>query len=627
MTRPPPTDGPTGVRFASDFQVFGSGNVRPHRVRFDPADPAFLSRSADGSLIFRVLGPPEAAVAMVVVRHDDVVAGHPLSLLGTAGATSLWEGVVVPPAPSFAYSIALRLEDEEAGPPVYLAPTGVASGIERLDRFEVVVADVPAHEAPSWAAGTVIYQIFPDRFADGDPVGHRDGVEAWDTPPTDVGFKGGDLIGITSRVDHLVELGVGAVYLNPVFASPSNHRYDAVDYLQVDPMLGGDDALGALVETLHRHDIRIILDVSLNHVHPRFFAFADLIDNGPDSAYAGWFAVREWPIEVRYRPTLVEPGGFEDVHLDRLRQETDMAVVARSDAGPPIETTYESWYGVPTMPRVNLQHPAARRYMLDVATHWVRRLDIDGWRMDVVRYIDHDFWIDLRREIRAVRPDAYLLAEVMGDARRWLAGDEFDATMNYTFRELCVDYLAEERIGTPVFLEGLLEMTAMYSPAVTAMNHNLLGSHDMPRFLTVAGGDERSLLLATLLQLTLPGAPGLYYGDEVPMAGGGDPDNRRAMAWDRLGGPHHRAVADLVGLRRDRKALRTGSWRLLGTVGDAFAYERLLGDERVVVAMNRGRHRVSLAVPRLETVLWSTGSAEVTAPGLTLGPRSAVVVA
>jgi neopullulanase len=261
----------------------------------------------------------------------------------------------------------------------------------------------------------------------------------------------------------------------------------------------------------------------------------------------------------------------------------------------------------------------------------VRTLDLDGWRMDVVRYIDHDFWIDLRREIRAIRPDVYLLAEVMGDARRWLMGDEFDATMNYTFRELCVDYFALEHIDTPVFLEGLLEMTAMYSPAVTAMNHNLLGSHDMPRFLTVAGGDERSLLLATVLQLTLPGAPGLYYGDEVPMAGGADPANRGAMEWARLGGSHHRAVADLVRLRRDSKALQTGSWRLLAAVGDAFVYERRLGDEPVVVAINRGRVPATLPIADTSTgtgtgrILWSVGSADLAPTGLTLGPRSGAV--
>jgi hypothetical protein len=326
-------------------------------VRFDPTDPAFLSRTPDGELVFRVLGPPDVAVAMVVTRHDDVVVGHPLSPVGAAGATSLWEGVVAPPAPAFSYSIALRLGDADTGAPVYLAPTGIASGIERLDRFDVVVADVPAHEAPAWAAGTVIYQIFPDRFADGDPATDPGDVETWDTPPTDRGFKGGDLVGVTSHVDHLRDLGVGAVYLTPVFASPSNHRYDAVDYLHVDPMVGGDAALGDLVETLHRHDMEVILDVSLNHVHPRFFAFADLAANGPDSPYTGWFAVREWPIEVRYRPALIEPGGFEDVHLGRLRTETDLPVAARTDPGPPIETTYESWYGVPTMPRVNLQNP------------------------------------------------------------------------------------------------------------------------------------------------------------------------------------------------------------------------------------------------------------------------------
>ena len=175
--------------------------------------------------------------------------------------------------------------------------------------------------------------------------------------------------------------------------------------------------------------------------------------------------------------------------------------------------------------------------MIDVTTRWLGEFDIDGWRMDVVRYIDHDVWRDVRAAVRSVRPDAYLLAEVMGDAGRWLRGDEFDATMNYTFRELSIDYFATGVIGTPTFLEGVLELLAMYPPDVTEVNHNLLGSHDTPRFLTMAGGDTDSLMLATLFQLTFPGAPGLYYGDELPMEGGADPDNRRGFDWTRSAAP------------------------------------------------------------------------------------------
>ena len=620
-----------GIALAGDFQVFGSGSVRPHRIRFDPADPGFLSRLSDGRLVSRVLAPAGAAEVMLVARVDaqtPPVTGFPLTRLGAAGSVSLWEAAIEPPARSFGCSIACRLDD---GTAVYLAPTGVASGIERLDRFPVVVGEVRCHEPPPWAAGAVVYQVFPDRFANGDPGNDPDDVAPWGSTPTRGGFQGGDLAGIAARADYLADLGVDVVYLTPVFTSQSNHRYDTVDYRSVDPMLGGDEALEAMVEALHCRSIRVILDVSLNHTHPRFAPFADLVARGEASDHVGWFAVSDWPVRLEYRPEAVTPGGFWDEQVERIRTETTIPVFSVDGDGPPVHT-YESWYGVPTMPRVNLGHPGARRFMLDVVTHWVRRFDIDGWRMDVVRYIDHDFWAEARRELRAVKPGAYLLAEVMGDAGRWLAGDEFDATMNYTFRDLCVDFFAKGAIDGAVLLEGFLEMTAMYSPAVTAMSHNLIGSHDMPRFLTEAGGDIDRLTLATLFQLTVPGAPGLYYGDEVAMAGGHDPANRGAFPWDGGDQVHRDRVRALLAVRRGRPSLRVGWWRLLAHDGDAFAYERIAGPapdvaERTVVALNMGFGKVSLPVAGAGEALWSHRRVRVLRRSVRLGPRSGVVLA
>ncbi len=611
------------LSYRSDFQVFGHGNVRPHRVRFEPADPAFLSLDADGRLTYRLLGPHDITEGVLLTRVEGAVLGFPLEQVGAAGGVSLWQAVIEPPARAFDYSFALRLDD---GAALYIAPTGVASGIERLDRFHVVVADVPVHAAPPWAAGAVIYQIFPDRFANGDASTNPPDVAAWAAPPARDQFKGGDLVGIAHRVDYLESMGVDVVYLNPVFASPSNHRYDTVDYRAVDPLLGGEAALREMIDALHGRGIRVLLDVSLNHVHPRFFAFSDLVERGPRSPYSGWFAVSDWPVRAEYRPELIEPGGFWDAHLQRLQEETGVPVHRVGGDGPAIETTYESWYGVPTMPRVNLQDPGARRYMLDVTTHWVREHDIDGWRMDVVRYIDHDFWHEVRREVRSVKPDALLLAEVMGDARRWLYGDEFDATMNYTFRDLSIDYFAKGAIGTPRFLEGFLEMTAMYSPAVTAMNHNLLGSHDMPRFLTEAGGDADRMMLATLFQLTVPGAPGLYYGDELPMEGGPDPDNRRGFDWDAVGGAHQVAVRELLRVRRASPALRTGVWRLLAHEADAFAYERVAAEDGRVVVINTGDDAATLSVAGPSTPDWAHGEVRADRRGITIGRRSGAVL-
>ena len=612
------------VRLSSDFQVFGNGNVRPHRLVFDPSDPASLSLADDGDLTVRLIAPADTDEAMLTVRTESEILGYSLGRVGAAGAVSVWEAVFEPPADQFECAFGVRLG---GGVAAYLAPTGVTSAIERLDRFRINVDDLEVHDVPSWAEGAVIYQIFPDRFANGDRSLDPGDVETWDAVPDSGSFKGGDLAGIATRVDHLVGLGVGAVYLNPIFTSPSNHRYDTVDYLAVDTMLGGDDALRELVETLHGAGIRLMLDTSLNHCHPRFFAFADVVVNGLDSAYAAWFAVDDWPVRVIHRPHLLEPGSYWKRHLERLEAETGVPVEIRKDDGLAVEPTYEAWYGVPMMPRIDLSNPEARRYMLDVATYWIRDFDVDGWRMDVVRYIDHDFWAEMRREVRSLKPDAFLLAEVMGDARRWLRGEEFDATMNYTFRELCLDYFATSRIGTPAFLEGLLEMTAMYSPAVASVNHNLLGSHDTPRFLTLAGGDARSLLLATLVQATFPGAPGLYYGDELPMAGEGDPDNRRGFDWSMVGGEHHDHVRRLLSVRIGSPALRNGRFSLIGTSGDAFAYRRTTADEAAVIGVNHGARAGTIAVPGVSgEVRWHVGEAALRAGSLRLGPHSGAVI-
>ncbi len=609
------------VRLESDFQIYGNGNVRPHRVRFDPADPAFVSRGRDGLLTFRLLGPATTTEVTLAIRTD-AVNGYAMDRIGSAGSVSVWEVVVDPPAAAFEFTLALLLE---GGVPVYLAPTGIASAIERLDRFTLSVSNVPYHDVPEWARGAAMYQIFPERFASGDPSLDPPGVEPWAAKPSSRSFLGGDLIGIAENVEHLVELGVDVVYLNPIFTSPSNHRYDTVDYLSVDPSLGGAGALTELVEALHSRGMRVILDASFNHCHPRFFAFADLVSNGAESEYVDWFAIHEWPVRVRYRPHLLEPDTYWGVHLDRLQRESGVPVEAVDDDGPVIEPLYDAWYGVPLMPRVNLANPEARRYMLDVASYWVREFGVDGWRMDVVRYIDHDFWGDMRREVRAIKPDAYLLAEVMGDAKRWLAGAEFDGVMNYTFRELALDYFGTGTIGTTEFLEGLLEMTVMYSPAAGAVNQNLVGSHDTPRFLTLAGGDEQMLLLATLFQLTFPGIAGLYYGDELPMEGAGDPDNRRGMDWSATGGSHHRAVIELAQLRRAHPALQQGDWRLISQVGDAFAYTRTFGDDRMVVAINRGTSTVLLPPLGVVGALWATGDTAVSVDGVRIGPASAAI--
>jgi neopullulanase len=274
--------------------------------------------------------------------------------------------------------------------------------------------------------------------------------------------------------------------------------------------------------------------------------------------------------------------------------------------------SYDAWYGVPTLPRIDLTDPGARAYFLGVARFWIREYGIDGWRMDVARYVDFDFWPEFRRAVRAERPDAYLLAEIMGDASPWLQGDTFDATMNYTFRQLCLDFFAYGRIDGAALADGLLRMYASYTPEANEANQNLLGSHDTARFLHEAGGRPEALRLATVLQMTVPGAPGLYYGDEVGMSGGEEPASRGAFPWDeaRWDDGQLAAVRALGALRRRYPALRRGGFRTVAAGREALAYLRTDASGPLLVAVNRGASaaRLDAAVPEgSPTVVWGPG--------------------
>jgi glycosidase len=600
----------------TDHGVFGTpGDVSPWDIRFDPNDVAHVERSTSGIRI-RLWAEPALDEATLVSRVDGAVELWPMDRVGSGGGADLWEVLVALEA--FEYSFAFR---SEHGRPVYLAPSGVSNAIERIDRWEFGPDDGTGPDVPAWVRGVVIYQIFPDRFANGDPATDPPGVREWGTEPTSTSFFGGDLIGVTDRLEYLDRLGVDAIYLNPIFASPSNHRYDTVDYFSVDPVLGGNDALRDLVRAAHRRDIRIVLDASFNHVHPRFFAFADLIEHGSASEYAEWFRAEAGPVHIKYRPHLVEGTGMEP-WFQRWRSEIDIELVEVDGAGPPFEPSYQSWYGVPTMPRVDLSHPPARSYMLDVAVHWIEEYEVDGWRMDVTRYVDPDFWDDLRARVRSVRSDAYLLAEVFGDTSQWLQGSRFDGTMNYTFRDLVVHFAALGDIDGARFLQGLNRLWGMYGESVSLVNHNVLSTHDVSRFLTVAGGEVDRLLVATACQMLFPGAPGVYYGDEAGVAGGEDPACRATFPWggDPDRHPVHRLIAELAEFRRNEPALRLGRFRPVAASRDAVVFERRHGPERLLVGINRGAEPARFEIEAGEPIWGDTGG-----DGFVISPASAVV--
>jgi neopullulanase len=455
-------------------------------------------------------------------------------------------------------------------------------------------------DTPAWVKDAVFYQIFPDRFARSGRVDPPGPLEDWDAPPTVHGFKGGDLYGVAERLDDLADLGVTAIYLNPVFSSASNHRYHTYDYLAVDPLLGGDAALRELLDAAHARGMRVILDGVFNHASRGFWPFNHVLECGIASPYVDWFHVDREAL-ASGRPLRAYPD-------ESLRHAAD----GRGGEGFGTETSfslgYDAWWNMPALPKLNTDNPHVREYLMRVAEHWIR-FGADGWRLDVAAEIDDDeFWREFRRRVKAVDPDAYIVAEIWSEDHRWLQGDQFDAYMNYPLAFAILSFAAgghRDRAAIDAhgdvrngirdedgwgFLGRVEHQLRTYESEVVAVQLNLLGSHDMARILTICGGDIAAVQLATVAQMTLPGAPCIYYGDEVGLTGGPDPGCRGAYPADPNGGDRamRAFVRGIVRLRHEQPALRRGAFAPAGANGPAAAYLRVDGEDAFVVCLNAG---------------------------------------
>lgn len=481
---------------------------------------------------------------------------------------------------------------------------------------------IPLHAPPPWVADAVFYQVFPDRFARSGRVPQPEGLEEWEAPPTIHGYKGGDLRGIIERLDHLVDLGCNAIYLNPIFQSGSNHRYHTHDYFTVDPLLGGNEAFDDLLRVCHERGIRVVLDGVFNHASRGFYQFSDILENGPHSPWTDWFHVQGFPLRA------YEVSG---------------------------EANYAAWWGIPALPKFNTDNPEVREMLMQVGEYWIDR-GIDGWRLDVPEEVTTEgFWEEFRSRVRARNPDAYLVGEIWADAADWIgSGERFDGAMNYLLTGFLIRYAAGDRVDPAVIAGASYEVTPPqcaghfadavdwlwrnYPEDAQRSNLNLLGSHDTPRILSVASGDVPSVILATLLVMTFPGAPCVYYGDEVGLEGRKDPDNRRGFPWD----PRHwdRDVLDatrsLIRLRHDHPALRHGDhsrvWPPPGTYGvGLYAFTRSLGDDRLLVATNNADDPQWASIDGFRSctleLLWGSGDAtwDEGALHVAMEPRSGAV--
>lgn len=446
--------------------------------------------------------------------------------------------------------------------------TGIKERLVQGELFETNT-NTSTLKVPDWVKDSIFYQIFPERFYNGNPNNDPPETVDWNAEPTWFNFMGGDIKGIETKLDYLTDLGVTALYLNPIFDSISNHKYDARNFMIVDPNFGDKNSLIQLTDALHKNDMKIILDVSLNHCGDEFWAFQDVIKNETESLYLDWFNVYSFPIHVKKDPN------------------------------------YEAWWGFGDMPEFNINNPVCRDHLMQVAEYWPRETGVDGWRLDVASELPHDFWKEFRTRTKTVDPNSYLLAEIWGDGTPWLQGDQFDSVMNYRFREAVLQGIGNRSISLEEMMNRLLEQQLDYSHEANLAMFNLLGSHDTARFLTLAGGDLVKLKQAWLLQMTYIGAPSIYYGDEVGMEGGKDPDNRRGMIWDKnlVNAELQDLMKDLIKIRKDEVALRRGNFETLEANNEKgiFSFKRKYQNDEIVVVLNFGGNSKELKIGNSES--------------------------
>lgn len=563
-----------------------------------------------------------------------------LPCTGQDGDRNRFSGIFSAPAEPELVWYWFRLFRED-GSSILLDRSGYHGG-ENVQSWQLTVYEESS--TPAWFGCGVVYQIFPDRFCRlelPDPagmVGSRTIHENWSDLPDwrpdaqgevrNCDFFGGSLQGILSKLDDLADFGVTVLYLNPIFESASNHRYNTADYRAIDPMLGTEDDFHHLCQEAKRRGIRVILDGVFNHTgsQSRYFnADGFYSDTGaaqsPDSPYYHWYSFHPWPAD------------------------------------------YDAWWGIRTLPAVREDAPDYRDFIIrgqdSVVRHWLRA-GASGWRLDVADELPDDFIGEIRTAMEETAPDSFLLGEVWEDAttkiaysmrRRYLLGQELHGVMNYPFRTALIAYLlggdADE------FRETLESLRENYPPHAFYSLMNFLSTHDTPRILTVLGADHvpdskeeravfrlsparrqlglKRLRLAALVLFTFPGAPTVYYGDEAGMEGWEDPFNRAGYPWGQEDSELKSFFSKLAHLRREQPALQTGQLHWRWTAGSLLVFARELNGQLLTTVVNAADTPQTLTLPWFGDTARDLLSSEALSPAdnvlpLTLLPHQGLLL-
>ncbi|MBD3368020.1 MAG: hypothetical protein GF405_07600 [Candidatus Eisenbacteria bacterium] len=590
-----------------------------------------VSVARDGTVAFRTrVWTGDISDAALVIEGARGSTSVPMERVDSDGLFDYLEAEVRTAATGTRFDYAFTLTDGDAE--LWLGPGGFAETGEAAGTFVFDAEAFPVFATPDWAKDGIFYQIFPERFANGDASNDQDFsewyyegltdlpasgktndvyfhfVDDWydveglskspyrtDGKPDWNSFYGGDIAGVRENLDYLADLGVTVIYFNPLFESQSNHKYDAVSYMRLDPHFGTNQEFADFVDAAHERGIRVIMDLAYNHTGHTFWAFQDTRERGPESPYWDWYEWREWPL----------PG--EGVNPP-----------------PNAKDYYDCWWGFGWMPNLNFDlardNPDEQgvkditdaqvnwpvvEHLLAATVYWLTEADVDGFRLDVAGEVPFWFWELFRERVRTVDPDAYIVGELWGPSPEWVNGRYYDAVMNYAyFRDPVLGFIASGDMDAAEFDRALAPGRLIYPDEGVRAQMNLLGSHDTPRFLTNCGGDVDRLKLAMLFSMTYVGAPTIYYGDEIAMEGGGDPDCRRPFRWTWETEPVrvdvHDHVRRLAAIRTSHPLFSRGDFETLVSDGRVFAYRRSLDDDVAYVVLNAGPTAVSVEVPVVE---------------------------
>jgi glycosidase len=408
---------------------------------------------------------------------------------------------------------------------------------------------VDINTTPDWPRDMVWYQIFPDRFSNGNPAINSPSVKKWAKPEQQVDNEedyGGDLQGIINRLDYLSDLGIGGLYLNPINYAVSKHKYDTIDYLKIDPLLGDTLKMKELCKEAHKRNIKIMLDGVFNHCGWYFFAWQDVLRNGKSSQYAGWFMINDYNFITKI-----------------TKKNSDGYLVPDKDCGGyAYNKNYYAFAFVDWMPKLNTNNPEVIHYLLNVCEKWVTEYDIDALRLDVANEISHKFCRELQSTMRSLKRDFFIVGEIWHNSLPWLRGGEFDSVMNYPLSESIMTFWNQKELSVDNLQYAVNYCFTMYMEQTNKVLFNLMDSHDTERLITKTGNREKTLQQFTFL-FGMNGSACIYYGTECLLEGGHDPDCRRCMPWDELKAGRYDETymffKTLIYLRKTHNAMREGT--------------------------------------------------------------------